>query len=76
MPTRSERDRTHHGQTPWAALLVLALLAALVFGAWRLGVIVGSGADWHPPLPRWSALKDVPKPPAAPTQRRPAVQPG
>lgn len=62
----------------WAALVVLILLVAAVWGAWRLGVMAGEGAAWRERLPRVPAmLKKVPspQPPPLPTQRRPGVEP-
>lgn len=62
----------------WAALLVLALLIAAVWGAWRLGVMAGEGVAWRQRLPEVpAALRKVPtpQPPPIPTQRRPAVEP-
>lgn len=62
----------------WAALLVVALLAGVVWGAWRLGVMAGESAAWRQRLPQApAALRNVPtpKPPPLPTQRRPAVEP-
>lgn len=63
----------------WAAVLVLALLAGAVWGAWRLGVLAGEGGSWRPSLPTASeALRKapIPQPPAVPTQRRPTVERG
>lgn len=75
MTARTDGIKTRQGATPWLAGLVVALLIAMVWGAWRLGVFVGNGVDgarWSP----WSALKGMPRPPPTlPTQRRPTVQP-
>jgi hypothetical protein len=61
-----------------AALLVVALLAAAVWGAWKLGVMAGDRADWRQSLPDLSrTLRSTPNPQPAPMpiQRRPAVSP-
>lgn len=61
----------------WAALLVVVVLAAAVWGAWKLGVMVGDRADWRQGLPDLSrALGKAPNPQPSPlpTQRRPAVE--
>jgi hypothetical protein len=63
---------------PWAALLVVLIVVAAVWGAWRLGVLAGGGASWRPDLPTVpEALRKtpMPNPPNLPTQRRPAVDP-
>lgn len=66
----------HHGGGLWVALLVVALATAAVWGAWRLGVMVGEGTTWRRGLPEIpSALRKVPTPPPIPTQRRPTVEP-
>ena len=59
-----------------AARVVLALLAAAVWGAWKLGVMAGDQADWRQSLPDLSrTLRSTPnpQPPPIPIQRRPAV---
>lgn len=78
---------THNGQRPathrdsgglWAVLLVVTVLAVVVWGAWRLGVMAGEGAMWRRGLPEIpAALRKVPtpQPPQIPTQRRPEVEP-
>ncbi|PZR34560.1 hypothetical protein [Caulobacter segnis] len=74
---RSEARRDRGGL--WAAVLVLALLAGAVWGAWRLGVMAGEGASWRqslPSVPEALRKTPMPKPPTLPTQRRPAVEPG
>ena len=61
-----------------AALLVIAILAFAVLGAWKLGVMAGDQADWRQSLPELSrTLRSTPnpQPPPIPTQRRPAVTP-
>lgn len=68
----------HHDRTGvWAALLVVAVLAAAVWGAWRLGVMAGDQVEWRQGLPDVTALRKGPNPQPAPvpTQRRPAVTP-
>ena len=68
--------RRDGGGEALVAFLVLALLAAAVFGAWRLGVMAGDQADWRQSLPELSrTLRSAPTPPPLPTQRRPAVAP-
>lgn len=60
----------------WAAILVVALLAGAVWGAWRLGVMAGEGASWarpFPTLPEALRKTPVPAPPTLPAQRRPNV---
>ncbi|WP_299004005.1 hypothetical protein [uncultured Caulobacter sp.] len=72
---RSEARRDSGGL--WAAVLVIALLAGAVWGAWRLGVMVGEGASWRQPLPKLPEVlrkTPMPKPPTMPTQRRPTVE--
>lgn len=62
----------------FAALLVIAILAATILGAWKLGVMAGGQADWRQSLPELSrTLRSAPNPQPAPvpTQRRPAVTP-
>jgi hypothetical protein len=62
----------------FAALLVVALLAAAVLGAWKLGIMAGDQADWRQSLPELSrTLRSAPnpQPPPIPTQRRPTVAP-
>lgn len=74
---RSEARRGSGGL--WAAVLVLALLAGAVWGAWRLGVMAGEGASWRqslPGVPEALRKTPLPKPPTVPTQRRPAVEQG
>lgn len=61
-----------------AAVLVVALMAAAVLGAWKLGVMAGDRADWRQGLPELSrTLRSTPNPEPAPLpiQRRPAVSP-
>lgn len=61
-----------------AALLVVAVLAAAVWGAWKLGVMAGDQAGWRQSLPdltRTLRQAPNPQPPPIPTQRRPAVAP-
>jgi len=75
-----ERRRAAHREAGglWAALAIVVLLAAAVWGAWRLGVMAGEGAAWRDRLPRVPAvLREVPapQPPPLPTQRRPNVEP-
>jgi hypothetical protein len=72
----------HHGRREggglWAALLVVAVLGAAVWGAWTLGVMAGDRADWRQSLPVLSrTLRQAPNPQPTPipTQRRPAVTP-
>ena len=60
----------------FAALLVVALLAVAVLGAWKLGVMAGDQADWRQSLPELSrTLRSTPnpQPPPLPTQQRPTV---
>lgn len=60
----------------WAAVLVVALLAAAVWGAWRLGVMAGDRVDLRRSISDIpSALRKAPNPQPmpVPTQRRPAV---
>jgi len=62
----------------WAAMLVVVVLVAAVWGAWKLGVMAGDQADWRQSLPELSrTLRSTPnpQPPPIPTQRRPAVTP-
>jgi len=62
----------------FAALLVIAILAVAVLGAWKLGVMTGGEADWRrslPDLSRTLRSPPNPQPPPIPTQRRPAVTP-
>ncbi|PIB93018.1 hypothetical protein [Caulobacter sp. FWC2] len=62
----------------FAALLVIAILATTILGAWKLGVMAGGQADWRQSLPELSrTLRSAPnpQPPPIPTQRRPAVTP-
>jgi hypothetical protein len=73
-------DGQHHGQRDsgglMAALLVVVVLVAAVWGAWKLGVMAGDQADWRQSLPALSrTLRSAPnpQPPPIPTQRRPAV---
>ena len=61
----------------WAAVLVLAMLAGSVWGAWRLGVMVGEGVSWRqslPAVPEALRKTPMPKPPTMPMQRRPTVE--
>ena len=57
----------------WAALLVVAVVVASVWGAWTLGVMAGDQAEWRSRLPDVTALRKGPSPQPVPTQRRPAV---
>jgi hypothetical protein len=62
----------------WAALLVVAVLVAAVWGAWKLGVIAGDQVEWRQSLRGVpSALRQGPNPHPAPfpTSRRPGVTP-
>jgi hypothetical protein len=62
----------------WAASLVVLIVAAAVWGAWRLGVMAGGGAFWRadlPTVPEALRKTPMPNPPNLPTQRRPAVDP-
>ncbi len=64
------------GGGAWAALLVVAVLALAVWGAWKLGVMAGDQAEWRQRLPAVpSILRKAPNPQPAPIplQRRPAV---
>jgi len=65
----------HDGGAVWAALLVVALLAAAVWGAWRLGVMAGDQVDLRRSLSDMPSVlrKTNPQPMPIPTQRRPAV---
>lgn len=70
--------RRETGGGVFAALLVLAILASAVWGAWMLGVMAGDRAAWRGSLPDLSrTLRPTPhpQPPPLPTQRRPAVTP-
>lgn len=61
-----------------AAVLVVAILAAAVWGAWKLGVMAGDRTDWRQRLPELSrSLRSTPNPQPSPLpiQRRPAVSP-
>lgn len=60
-----------------AALLVVAVLALAVWGAWKLGVMAGDKVDLRQSLRDIpSALRQGPNPQPMPipTQRRPAVE--
>lgn len=68
---------SHHDRGGvWAALLVVAILAAAVWGAWRLGVMAADKVEWRSRLPDVTALRRGPNPQPAPIplQRRPAVE--
>ncbi|WP_395443138.1 hypothetical protein [Caulobacter sp. UC70_42] len=72
--------RRETGGGVFAVLLVLAILASAVWGAWTLGVMAGDRAEWRRTLPDMSrALRQTPNPQPPPlplpTQRRPAVTP-
>lgn len=74
----SEHARRESGGEVFAVLLVLAILASAVWGAWTLGVMAGDRAEWRRTLPDLSrTLRPTPnpQPPPLPTQRRPAVTP-
>jgi hypothetical protein len=61
----------------WAAVLVVALLAAAVWGAWRLGVMAGDKVDLRrsiTDIPPALRKAPNPQPMPIPTQRRPAVE--
>ncbi len=61
----------------WAALLVVAVLALAVWGAWKLGVMAGDKVDLRERLMEMpSVLRKAPNPQPVPipTQRRPAVE--
>ncbi len=70
-------EARRNGGGLWAAVLVLALLAGAVWGAWRLGVMAGQGVSWRqslPAIPEALRKTPMPKPPTMPTQRRPTVE--
>jgi len=76
--TLAHNERAQSGGGVFAALLVVALLAVAVLGAWKLGVMAGDQADWRqslPELPRTLRTVPNPQPPPLPTQRRPTVTP-
>ena len=59
----------------WGLVIVL-LVAAAVWGAWRLGVMAGDQVDWRqnlPPYPRALRGAPDPQPIPIPTHRRPAI---
>jgi hypothetical protein len=61
----------------WAALLVVALLALAIWGAWKLGVMAGDKVDLRQRLadmPSMLRKGPDPQPVPIPTQRRPAVE--
>jgi hypothetical protein len=60
----------------WAALLVVLLLAAAVWGAWKLGVMAGDRVDLRQRLTEIPSLRKGPnpQPPPIPTSRRPGVE--
>ena len=68
---------THRGDSGgvWAALLVVAVLAAAVLGAWKLGVMAGDKVDFRQRLSEIPSLRKGPNPQPAPIpiQRRPGV---
>ena len=77
---QTHRRRASHADRSglWAALVVVAILVAAIWGAWRLGVMAGQSVEWRQSLPDVpAALRKVPtpQPPSIPTQRRPAVEP-
>ncbi|NQE60347.1 hypothetical protein [Caulobacter sp. RHG1] len=71
------RHSGHSGGGFLAALLVVALLAGAVWGAWRLGVMAGDKVEWRQRLPETLSLRRGPNPQPAPLpiQRRPGVAP-
>ncbi|KQV58159.1 MULTISPECIES: hypothetical protein [unclassified Caulobacter] len=60
----------------WAALLVVLVLAAAVWGAWKLGVMAGDRVDLRQRLTDMPALRKGPNPQPAPVpiSRRPGVE--
>jgi len=60
----------------WAALLVVLVLAAAVWGAWKLGVMAGDRVDLRQRLTEIPALRkgSNPQPAPIPTSRRPGVE--
>lgn len=66
----------HEAGAVWAAALVVALLVAAVWGAWRLGVMAGDKVDLRRSLSDMPSVlrKTNPQPMPIPTQRRPAVE--
>ncbi len=72
------RHSGHGGGGFLAALLVVALLAGAVWGAWRLGVMAGDKVEWRQRLEAPLTLRRGPNPQPAPLpiQRRPGVEAG
>jgi hypothetical protein len=60
----------------WAALLVVLILVAAVWGAWKLGVMAGDRVDLRQRLTDMPALRKGPNPQPAPVpiSRRPGVE--
>lgn len=78
MKALAHDHRQAHGGGFLAAMLVMVLLAAAVWGAWRLGVMAGDKVEWRRRLPETPlTLRRGPNPQPAPLpiQRRPAVTP-
>lgn len=74
-------DASHQTSHPdrgglWAALLVVAILASAVWGAWKLGVMAGDQVDLRQRLadiPTSLRKGPNPQPAPIPTSRRPGV---
>ncbi len=68
--------RKTEGGGVWAALLVVLVLAAAVWGAWKLGVMAGDRVDLRQRLTDMPALRKGPNPQPAPVpiSRRPGVE--